>query len=274
MVIAALLLISAGIVLVNARSPVSEYKDANTWGGFGATVGNNTDDTSPSRIATPETGQATDTAIPQLSYTSGTAEQSEDALSVLRLLAEAASTSGVYISRIDELTIENLYKLLPRGFGTATTATIRRSPREQALYTYGNEAGAPIEAYGSIHRNQSYSIADFIADRGNSAKQAAVSRIGDDLSAVGKELGALTSVPSDVRAMHETLSRSYLTMGEKLRAFSGARTDEELLAASLAYNTSVEEFNKAFIALATFFEIAEVRFGAGEPGRVFGFGGP
>lgn len=273
-IIGAVLLLSVGTIIVRARSPVSGQHDNDTWGGFGAVIGNTLPEGTRQETAERVVGEAKDSSIPQLSYgQGGSAGVSDDALSALRALAEVASTSDVRIETADDITIENLYKLIPRGISAATTTTIRRSQREQMLFNYGNTVGAPIEGYGSTHQNQSYALSDFIADRSNQAKQDAVARIANDLTTVGTQIAAAENVPSDLRTIHNTLSRSYAAMGEQLTTFSKARTDEELLAASVSYNTRVEEFNKAFLALATFFEVAEVRFGIGDPGRVFMFGG-
>lgn len=272
-IIGSILLISVGVFVVRARSPVSGQHNNDTWGGFGAVVGNTLPDTQQ-ETAVRSVGEARETSIPQLSYgQGGSAGVSDDALSALKALAEAASTSNVSIQTTEDITIESLYKLLPHGISAATTTTIRRSQREQALFNYGNTVGAPIEIYGGTHQNQGYIIADFIAERTNQAKQDAVARIANDLTIVGNQIATTENVPSDLRAMHDTLSQSYMRMGEQLTTFSKARTDEELLAASLSYNTRVEEFNKAFLALATLFEIAEVQFGIGDPGHVFMFGG-
>jgi hypothetical protein len=49
--------------------------------------------------------------------------------------------------------------------------------------------------------------------------------------------------------------------------------DNEFLAAMHAYNATALEFTKNFVALATYFSAAGVRFGTEDPGSVFTFTG-
>lgn len=274
-IVAVVLLLGGGTLLVRGRAPVDvQQHNGNTWSGSGSAVDSLTHDTTYTQGSALSVERATNAAIPQLSYSqeAGTSP-SDDALAALQALAQKASTSGVRIEAGTDVTLSDLYALIPHGIGSATTTTIRRSVREQALFTYGNEAGAPIDAYGTTHQKQAYIIADFIADRANAGKQAAAARIGNDLKIVGRELAAIANVPTDIRAMHDALASSYTILGDKLIAFSNTKTDQELLASALEYNASVEQFNKTFLALATFFEISEVRFGAGDAGHVFTFSG-
>lgn len=191
----------------------------------------------------------------------------------LATLTQTASTSKSKIpTTTDTSNVFSAYAFIPSGMiSTTTTYTQQRTPTQDALYQYGNEAGSYIQSYEKFHVDTANILQDQIADRNNASKIAAVQKIGQDLQNVGTQLSGMTEVPDQVTGAHNALAASYTEIGQNLVKVPSASYDADFVNAIKAYDTSADSFTKNFVTLAMIFSAYGVKFAPEDPGSVFTF---
>lgn len=163
------------------------------------------------------------------------------------------------------------YSFIPRGLISTSTGDRERTPTQQALFNYGNEAGSYIQSYEERYRAAPQILKDQFEDRENTEKNEALRSLAGALEDVGFQLEALEEVPSEVSAAHLKVAASYKEIGKKLALIPEATSDEKIIDAMLTYNAAVETFTKNYISLATLFSLYGVTFSQNDPGHVFTF---
>lgn len=163
------------------------------------------------------------------------------------------------------------YSLIPTGLISTSTPSKSRSADQQALYDYGNEAGAIIQTYEHNHTNQAAVLTDSLKDRYNQDKTDAVVQLAQDLSSVGDQLSKINDVPPQVDALNTALAKSYQDMGAKLTTVPHSPKDSDLIPAINAYNATADVFITKFVALANVFKAYDVTFAPDDQGSVFTF---
>lgn len=272
-IIVAGLLLLGGAFVVQQRSPVSSSGTSETWGGVGgfAYLGSNNTGGQRERISTQELLQnqqpSYEYVLPPLSTQTDEPTEDIDWEALLQTLTTPLA-GGTEVG--GETT--GAYSFIPQGLVSASTASSPKTPKQQALYEYGNRIGQEIKSFDEQHANATSLLKNAYEDRGNTQKADAAAKTGQDLIELGKRLEEdIDSVPQDARAMHLALANAYRTAGEKYVAKLYTKTDDEFLAAINTYNASVDEVIKRQLALITLFEVAEIRFSASDPGSVFMF---
>lgn len=163
------------------------------------------------------------------------------------------------------------YSFIPQGMMSVSDPVDQKTPFQTELFEYGNSVGSLIQTFDDGHRDMLPTLKDAYADRTNQSKRIAAERIGEDYIALGKEIEAISTVPSAVSSMHIALAKAYQDAGQKMIIKLRASSDKEFLAAIHSYNESVLTFTNMFVALATYFSAAGVKFSSIDPGSVFTF---
>jgi hypothetical protein len=277
---AAAALILIGAFVVSQRSPVRpESSSPRAWGGIGANL---LDPSSSVPGIAPQQSQnlytavqsgppfhytPTPTSIPNMDDTSGNDFDFDAFLTILSQSgksAGASSTGGTF-------SLENAYSFIPGGLISTSTPTKERTPKQQALFIYGNEAGASIESYERLFPNAPQILKDQFEDRQDPAKNGSLRALAGSLTEVGRSLETLSDIPAEVAAANANLAKSYRELGDKLARVADVSSDQEVLDAILAYNVAVETFTRNYVALATLFSVHGVTFSNDDPGRIFTF---
>ncbi len=184
-------------------------------------------------------------------------------------ITDTGSTAAQTPTESDQL-LQYVYSLIPTGISTPIATPKARSPDQQALYIYGNEAGHVVFAFTDAHADTAQVLQDWFTNRANPAKAAGLNTIADDLTATGKDLEALPDVPASARAANAALAKAYEDAGSKLIAVGDAGGDDKrLVEAMKTYNAAADSFTTSYIALAQIFSLYDVRFGASDPGSAF-----
>ncbi|RJR12865.1 hypothetical protein C4585_02800 [Candidatus Parcubacteria bacterium] len=163
------------------------------------------------------------------------------------------------------------YSYVPQAIITTSEPEEERTESQEALYKYGNEAGLIIQLFEDRNRSMARVLKDQFEDPTNPEKNDALVGLGNALMGVGESLEILESVPEQTRTANARLAESYKKAGEKLALVPNALTDEEKIAAMLAYNAAAEEYVRNYISLVNIFSLARVRFSSSDPGSVFMF---
>ncbi len=270
---AGLLLVIFAIV-VESRTSVTPGP-LSVWGGAGAPLLNPTS-YAPQNISQSmqDARSPTDGApiyIPPSQTTSTDAESSEafDFQSLLSLLAEPAGGKSTTITADSSLA----YSFIPRGLIATSTAGVSRTPEQQALFNYGNDAASYVQTYEDSNRNAPVALRDQAEDRQNPQKRQAVKLVAMGLRTVGESLLGMEEVPTSVAATHTALAESYLAVGRALEKVPDASGDEAFLAAITSYNAEADDLVGHFNDLATTLSLAGVKFSTGDPGSIFTFSG-
>lgn len=179
--------------------------------------------------------------------------------------AKPSTTSSPSISIPEE------YSYVPQAIITTTEPEEGRSESQEALFKYGNEAGLIIQLFEDRNRSMARVLKDQFEDPTHPDKAAALVGLGNALVGVGESLQTLESVPDQARSANARLAESYKKTGEKLTLIPNAATDEEKIAAMLAYNAAAEEYVRNYISVVNLFSLARVRFSSSDPGSVFMF---
>ena len=196
------------------------------------------------------------------------ADDSFDFEAFLSVLAGPQKTGG---ASSDDSLLDTAYSFIPSGLISTSISQKERTPLQQALYNYGNEAGSFIQSFENSFRNASQILRDQSEDRENPQKNTALVSLAEGLAEVGNALERMEEVPSEIRAAHAKVAVSYREMGEKLVSVPEARRDDAFLSAIRDYNTIVESYLKNYVALATLLSAYGVVFTAEDPGSVFTF---
>lgn len=162
------------------------------------------------------------------------------------------------------------YSFIPQGLISTTSVEKRRTPTQQAIFDYGNEAGSYIQSYEERYRSAPQILKDQFEDREDPEKNAALLSLAGALEDVGFQLEALEA-PPEIRAAHEKVVASYKELGVKLSAVPKSKTEQAVLDAILAYNTATEAYVRNYVALATLISAYGVTFSPEDAGSVFTF---
>lgn len=276
--IAAGILILLGTFIVKEKTAVqSQGSDIRVWSGGGHLLNptvitpNYTNSTQENIYSEVQSGppfyyNPISVSIPSAN---GDTDDEFDFDAFLAMLSQpaGASTGG----NVTSDTSLNAYSFIPGGLISTSTSQKTRTPREQALYNYGNEVGSTIQSFESSFRNAPQTLKNQFEDREDPTKNQALNALAEGLARVGRTLEKMETVPPEIATAHAKVAASYQEMGEKLARISGARGDEEFLELALAYNATVETYTQNYIALATLISAYSITFTPNDPGSVFTF---
>lgn len=282
--ITAVLLVVIGVFVVSQRAAVAPGEDVTAWGGANINLLNpaysapqNTAGQGRNDILRQVQNTAPYSYIPPVSsgatlYAPATNGDLFDFNSFIKLLSEgpAAQTSsntpnGNYSG------LEMAYSFIPKGLVSTTTPIKKRTKVEQQLYNYGNEAGSYVESLEEAHKDQAQVLKNWLEDRRNAAKAAAVVQLGRAMWETGQGLSSMESVPTEAKQAHDALAKSYMDIGANLALVAKTEGDVDLLKTIEVYNASADIYAKNYIALVNIFGAYGVGFSADDTGHVFTF---
>ena len=274
----AVLLILVGIIVVTQRSDVASGDPApRTWGGVGTNLFNPSSSGENQNFAQgPESLYTQAQGGPPFYYTPTAQEfqftQVEDPNFDFSTFLETLASSGksTPVGETGGSLLEDLYSFIPQGLISTSTREVYRTPLQDALYNYGNDAGRTIQLFESDAQIAPRILKDQFEDRYNPDKNNALLSVAGHLTEVGVEL-SLMQVPPEVRSAHQKVAESYREMGKMLARIPEAKTDQAVLDAMLAHNAVVETYVKNYVALATLLSAHGVVFSTDDPGSVFTF---
>ena len=275
------LLLILGALVVKQHMPALSDSTVQAWGGGGALVNPASyDPQNPVLANLPAStfDNGASISITPIPVTTAASSSSSDSFDIRGFIASlglgagsnaASSSAGTSGSTVAQTS----YDFIPQGLISVPTSGRTRTALQQALYTYGNDAGSYIQSYESGHQNTAPALRDQAADRQNKQKGQAVKDIGTSLTNVGLSLEHMDSVPDSVKAMNQALAQSYIDIGHKLSAIPDAPGDDTFIAAIKTYNAAVESFSRSFVAVAQYLSLSGVTFSSIDPGSVFTFSG-
>lgn len=280
------ILLVGGIVIVSWRSAVGPSGSAGgAWGGANINLLNpaynasqkNTAQQNQSGTLRQTQGGAPYSYIPPISGGAAFYAPSGDATSFdfdsfIKLLSQgSAAQTSLGTSSGSDADLLSAYAFIPTGLVSTATPVKKRTVQQQQLYDYGNEAGSYIQSFEEAHRDQAQVLKNWLEDRKDAAKAAAVVQLGRALWEIGRSLSGMESVPSSAKAAHGRLAKSYLDIGANLALVPKVETDADLLKAIGAYNASADVYATNYVALVNIFGAYGVGFSADDPGSVFTF---
>lgn len=269
------LLLIIGALIVESRT-ATQPSTLSVWGGSGAPLLNPTSYT-PGTIVSERPSTLGDTSVspiyipPRAQDSEAPAPETLDFDTFVASLVSPAGTKSVAATTSSDTGLS--YSLIPRGLIATETSTRSRSPEQQALFTYGNDAGSYIQTYEDSNKNASVALRDQAEDRQNPQKMQAVKLVAAGLITAGESLLGMEDLPSSVASIHKALAQSYIESGRALSKVPDANGDDAFLAAINAYNSTADVLVKNYVALATMFPLAGVTFSTQDPGSVFMFEG-
>ncbi len=173
----------------------------------------------------------------------------------------------------DNSSISDAYAFIPTSFISTTEPIKLETPSQKALYSWGSDAGNEIQNYENSHPDQVAILTNFMQDREDAGKVAAMKKLGADLIAAGDGIANIDPIPSQMKQAGPALAESYREIGRNLAAIPDARGDDNVVKAILAYDSSAEHFVQSYVAVALIFQANAITFTQGEPGSVFMFPG-
>lgn len=271
------ILIGIGGLIVFARSPASLSGSNGVWSGASANILNPSDTGNHAAQDVPQYVPKQTVSYGYVPISRGTTPE------------EDTSTNGSFDFNafMAELTQENTppntpgqsgadsspaetYSFIPKGFVAVGTPTSTRNAVQQALFNYGNEAGSLVESFETAHRDQAQVLKNWLEDRSDTTKAAAVVQLGRALWETGKAMLSLDT-PETAAAANKALADSYMEIGANLALVPKTERDTDLLKAIETYNASADTFTKNYIALVNIFGAYDVQFSASDPGSAFTF---
>lgn len=273
---AAGLLLVVGALIVESRTAV-EPGTLSVWGGSGAPLFNPTS-YAPRSASEAAPQQAEEDAGPPVYIPPTKTTGSEDAPSQEQLdldaflasLVQPSGSTGTGATTSGD--VAYAYSFIPKGL-ISTETVPARSPEQQELYTYGNDAASYIQTYEDTNRNAAVALRDQAEDRQNPQKIQAVKLVAAAMRTAGESLLGMESVPESVRATHEALAESYVLAGRELSKVPDANGDDAFISAINAYNSAADTLVKHYVSLATMFSLSGVKFMPTDPGSIFMFTG-
>ena len=217
-------------------------------------------------------GNMTGSLPPSQSAPQQVQDASDNALSAfLSSLSSPPPSSAPDTSAGDTL-LQEITAFIPRGVtvfgGTRTKA---RTPEQEALFRYGNEAGLALLSFEDSNTDMTDRLKNWFDNRKSDSSRASVGRIANDMAAAGTALAALADVPDVAREANQDLAKSLQAAALNLNAVTTAGSDSATLDAMKTYNASAEEFTRSYLALADIFTLHEVSFSASDAGSAFTF---
>ncbi|MDB5187891.1 MAG: hypothetical protein JWO50_411 [Candidatus Kaiserbacteria bacterium] len=285
-IIAGALLI-LGAILVQNRASYPAYVSEQAWNPNSPSTNGQisaatnpvpTPQTTPSQAyatqtlpyTTNSTGNNTGSAL-QGSYTAVTTDNLDALLQSISLPAGTKPKTQTTSSSVGDI---NVWSYIPSGL-VSTSSAPSRSGTQDALYQYGNEIGSMIQGYEATHQSVVQIITGAVNDRQDSAKEAAVEKIGRDMIELGNNIASVDTAPKTIKPSGSALAQSYKTVGTSLikTAQAQSQRDADYIAALKTYNATTDTFTHAFVGIALVFSLNEVSFSQTDPGSVFTFSG-
>jgi hypothetical protein len=131
---------------------------------------------------------------------------------------------------------------------TKTTQAPSRSPAQQALYIYGNEAGLAVLSFENKHAGMADDLKNWFDHRSDQSLGGAVRTIASDMLAAGQQLEGLPSVPASAQSANARLAASLKDSGAKLSAVVDASGSDSVLGNAMqTYDSAVDEFTKSYL---------------------------
>ncbi len=267
-----------GIFLFIQRIDVAPSDSSGAWGGAGGLFFNGLRAASQYRptgadVTKLQSPKQSFSYIPIQSASSNTQETdampNEDIMTLLSQLVQSDQNAGTAVQA--DGTMPDAYSFIPQGLISTDTPVKKRTPAEDALFSYGNEIGTYIKSFEDTHQNLPQILKDHAENRTSAEKTAAVKNLGMDLAQLGRDLLDLTDVPSSASAAHKAYATTYRIVGTNLVKISETASDEEFLNAITAYDTSVEDLTKRFLFLVALFGANNVTFSSSDGGSIFMF---
>lgn len=169
--------------------------------------------------------------------------------------------------------ISDAYAFIPSGLMSIEQpqklATL--SDSQKALYEWGTAAGSVILTYENLHPDQPATLTNFMQDRENKGKIAAMKKLGADLAEVGDSIDNLGLIPPQMSMAAPALADAYREIGRNLAAVPDAKSDNAIVDAILKYNASAEAFAQKYVNVVLIFQANGIKFTQDEPGGVFMF---
>jgi hypothetical protein len=272
--VAAVLIV--GFIIVRQHTPVVPSGQVGSWGtntnfiSYSAT--RNTSSTQETRSALPDSQNLQSFSYNPSAPASITehiinSDSSFDFSSFMQRLSTASHTSTYNQSfQIPEYTYDSTPILTP-----PESSASARTDIQQALYVYGNIAGAFIKNYEQANPHDAATVQTYFNNRTNPAGITALKHLAADLGAIGTNLKNITNIPAPIAAAHTALADSYIDMGAKLAVLPEAHSNSDMIKAILTYDSAVDTYVQAYNALARIFETYGVSFETADSGSVFTF---
>ena len=166
----------------------------------------------------------------------------------------------------------NAYSFIPTGLiATSSAVGAKRSPLQQSLFDWGNDAGSSIQSFEAQNRTITQVLKDHAEDRHDPLKIAALKKLGDSMQELGGSFSRMDAVPSAARGVNDKLAAAYSAAGGGLAMVANTATDKGFIEAVIAYNGNAEAVMRAFIAISALFSANGVKFDPGDAGSVFLF---
>ena len=269
-------LLILGTALVIHRTDVSPSNSSGAWGGAGGMFFNGVRSAVKNQTNTEvnqgPSAQDTVAFIPILNRgqdeNPDASTAGDDSITALLSLLvrpnQASGTSGTDAP-------PGSYAFIPQGFVSAEASTKKRTPTQDSLHDYGNQVGTYIKGYEDTHYNTWQILKDHIEDRTNPQKITPVRNLGLDMEQLGNDLAIIEDIPKSAGTQHKAYANAYIAAGKNLVKVAGSVSDEEFVNAITAYNASVDELTRRFLALVALFGTNEVTFSSSEQGNIFMF---
>ena len=166
--------------------------------------------------------------------------------------------------------LREINALIPPAVTVAATArTEARTPEQEALFRFGNEAGLAILSFENANTDMAERLKTWFDNRKNDSSKASVVAIADDMATAGATLAALSDVPTAARSANQDLAKSLQTAAQGLKAVVAASGDSSIADAMKTYNASADEFTRSYLVLADLFTLNQIVFGAQDTGSAF-----
>ncbi len=181
-----------------------------------------------------------------------------------------ASFSGPDTSLSDTL-LSQAYAFVPSSYSLPLSVPTVRTPEQQQLYNYGNQAGLAVITFSNAHADMADVLTVWVEDRDNGATEASAQEIATDMIALGDTLLGLSSIPASAASANQALGLAYQDAGEKLREVidDGGQGDSVLADSMQEYNASAEQFTRNYLALVDLFTQSGVTFAPTDMGSAF-----
>lgn len=280
--IAAIMLVLAGLYFIERQRAVSPSGTGATWNGGSGYVISEDSFTSADTSASPpdisnNTGPDTLVIPPGTSPAAAPVAKSatpDGAFDFNAMLAQMRREGAIYSASKEASSTFNAL-LDTFSFGPAITVAEepkkQRSAKEEAIFEYGNRVGRYLQGFAAVNPNMGQTLNDQIKHRDNKAFGDAVRDLGARYKALGESVLAIHDVPPEMEQAHTTLGESYVHLGSALSAVPDATEDQAFLAAITAYNDKADAYTRSFVGMVALFSALNITFEQSDPGSAFSF---
>ena len=212
---------------------------------------------------------------PQTSPSRTTPEETETQFFSPLFSGTAPSSASSPDTSLADKLLSEAYALVPPSYSLAINAPTTRSPEQQALYRYGNQAGLAVITFSNTHADMADVLTTWTEDRDDDAARAQAEEIAVDMIALGDTLLSLQNVPQSAAAANQALAAGYKTAGAELSILlDSGGSDSRLLDSMNEYNAAADEFARSYIALVDLFARSDVTFAPTDMGSAFALSAP